>query len=98
MSNSMPFTPKTAILQVLSAGNAMFGMKILSEVRRRTGYDISQGAIYMNLHAMEAQELLESYREETQSGAGKRKIIYSLTDKGYELAEKYRQSMANLLQ
>ncbi len=79
-----------------SAGEPIFGLGILRELRRH-GYELSPGTLYPLLHRMEEKGLLKSEKELV---AGKIRRVYTITDTGrqtfFEAREKVRELFGEL--
>lgn len=67
----------------------MYGYQIIKELKRKSEniFELKEGSLYPVLHALENENLITSYIEETDSARKRR--YYHITDKGKkELADK----------
>lgn len=78
-------TLKTIILKLLSESDKMYGYEITQKVKELTGgkIQLTEGALYPTLHAMEAQGILTT--DAVNVGNRIRKY-YSVTDVGKKVA------------
>ncbi|MCZ6918129.1 MAG: helix-turn-helix transcriptional regulator [Gemmatimonadetes bacterium] len=77
------------LLAVLRLGEEAYGMTIRQEVERRTGRDVSAGAVYTTLGRLENRGLVCSWPGETvPERTGQRRRYYQLEPEG--AAELYR--------
>ena len=74
-------TTTLLILQLLSEGDK-YGYEMTKELEKRSEalFQLKEGTLYPILHALENEDMIEAYWEETTS-ARKRKY-YRITDKG----------------
>lgn len=67
----------------------MYGYQIIKELKRKSEnvFELKEGSLYPVLHALENENLITSYIEETDSARKRR--YYHITDKGKkQLADK----------
>jgi PadR family transcriptional regulator PadR len=62
----------------------MYGYEIIKEIQSRSdgAFDLKEGTLYPILHAMEKQNLLEAYWEDTDSE--RKRKYYRITKQGKE--------------
>jgi DNA-binding PadR family transcriptional regulator len=78
------------LLAVLADGPA-HGYALIQEVRRRSGeaFDLPEGTLYPALHRLEGAKLVTSSWEKA---AGRRRRVYTLTNRGRGALETERES------
>jgi transcriptional regulator len=61
---------------------AMYGYEMIKEIEQRSQnvFSFKEGTLYPILHSLEAEELVESYWEETESQ--RKRKYYKITEKG----------------
>ena len=80
------------LFAILRLGDQAYGVRIRQEIERRTGRDISVGAVYTGLERLRSRGLISS-REggATRARGGRRKRFYDLEPEGAAgLHESYR--------
>ncbi|MBQ9228592.1 MAG: helix-turn-helix transcriptional regulator [Eubacterium sp.] len=93
-------TIPTMVLSVIKSED-MYGYKIIKtlEVRSDNVFSLKEGTLYPILHAMEKEDLLESYWEVAD---GRKRKYYHITKKGLrrlaEKAEEFEQFSATVKQ
>jgi DNA-binding PadR family transcriptional regulator len=89
-------TLKTILLKLLSDNKRMYGYEITQKVKELSGnkIQITEGALYPTLHAMEAEGILTTESE----FIGKRvRKYYSLSPKGHELSDQKLSEFSDFL-
>ncbi len=78
-------TLKTIILKLLSDSDKMYGYEITQKVKELTGgkIQLTEGALYPTLHAMEAQGILTT---DVVNVGNRIRKYYSVTDTGKKVA------------
>jgi DNA-binding PadR family transcriptional regulator len=78
-------TLRTIVLKLLADGNKMYGYEITQRVKELTGNKIqlTEGALYPTLHAMEAEGVLSTHTENVGNRIRK---YYGITRSGKKLA------------
>jgi len=90
-------TLKTIILKLLADNGRMYGYEITQRVKELTGekINITEGALYPTLHALEAAGLVKAESE----AIGKRvRRYYTLSPKGKSQAKEKVNEMAEFMQ
>ena len=79
-------TLKTIILKLLSDSDKMYGYEITQKVKELTGgkIQLTEGALYPTLHAMEAQGILTT---DVVNVGNRIRKYYSVTDTGKKVAK-----------
>ena len=79
-------TLKTIILKLLSDSDKMYGYEITHKVKELTGgkIQLTEGALYPTLHAMEAQGILTT---DVVNVGNRIRKYYSVTDTGKKVAK-----------
>ena len=79
-------TLKTIVLKLLNDGNRMYGYEITQKVKELTNdkIQITEGALYPTLHALEADGLLET---ETEYIGKRVRKYYKLSTKGKTISK-----------
>ena len=71
------------LFAVLQTGDAAYGATVRQEIERRTGRQVSAGAVYTTLDRLEGRGLVTSFwGEPTPERGGKRKRHYALKPAG----------------
>ena len=71
------------LLALLQLGDDGYGVRIRDEIERRTGRDVSMGAVYTTLDRLEQKGLLASHMgEPTAERGGRRKKFYRVRAAG----------------
>jgi DNA-binding PadR family transcriptional regulator len=72
---------ETLLLGVMSGGPA-HGYRVIELLRERSGgtFDLPEGTVYPALHRLERDGLLAS---EWDSGSGRRRRVYRITERGH---------------
>src|SRR3954462_3157349 len=71
------------LLAVLQVGEEAYGVPVHDELRRRTGHDVTLGAIYKTLSRLEAKGFAISHvGAPTAARGGRRKRCYTVTPAG----------------
>lgn len=78
-------TLKTIVLKLLSDGGKMYGYEITQKVKELTGgkIQLTEGALYPTLHAMEAQGILTT---EVVNVGNRIRKYYTITQTGKNIA------------
>ena len=78
-------TLKTIVLKLLSENDKMYGYEITQKVKELTGgkIQLTEGALYPTLHALEAQGILTT---EVENVGNRLRKYYSVTSSGKQLA------------
>ncbi|MDZ4827870.1 MAG: helix-turn-helix transcriptional regulator [Actinomycetota bacterium] len=78
------------LLLAVVAPGPTHGYAVIEELRRASGYvfDLPEGTIYPALHRLERAGFLAS---EWSTNEGRRRRVYSLTDRGREALDAQRQ-------
>ena len=83
-----------AVLFAIAQIDDAYGATIRDEIERRTGRDVSAGAVYTTLDRLERRGLVSSWwGEPTPERGGKRKRHYSLQPAGREALERSWRAM-----
>ena len=79
-------TLKTIVLKLLSDSDKMYGYEITQKVKELTGgkIQLTEGALYPTLHAMEAQGILTT---DVVNVGNRIRKYYSVTDTGKKVAK-----------
>ena len=79
-------TLKTIVLKLLSGSYKMYGYEITQKVKELTGgkIQLTEGALYPTLHAMEAQGILTT---DVVNVGNRIRKYYSVTDTGKKVAK-----------
>jgi PadR family transcriptional regulator PadR len=79
-------TLKTIVLKLLSESDKMYGYEITQKVKELTGgkIQLTEGALYPTLHAMEAQGILTT---DVVNVGNRIRKYYSVTDTGKKVAK-----------
>jgi PadR family transcriptional regulator, regulatory protein PadR len=88
---------QAVLIAVVALRENAYGITVQDEVAKRTGRELSTGAIYSVLSRLEDKSLLESeLGDATPERGGRRKRLYRATDSGKEALEAARQFVVNL--
>lgn len=89
-------TLKTIVLKLLNDGKRMYGYEITQKVKELTGdkIQITEGALYPTLHALEADGLLET---ETEYIGKRVRKYYKLSTKGKTTSKEKISEFADYL-
>lgn len=88
---------QAVLIAVVTLKENAYGITVQDQVTKRTGRELSTGAIYSVLSRLEEKGFLESeLGDATPERGGRRKRLYRATDSGKEALEAARQFVANL--
>jgi len=73
----------------------MWGYMIKKEAQTRFGVKLRHGALYPRLNELESKSFVTS---QTQQQGGRRRKVYSLTNKGHQYLEAYNVILREQLQ
>jgi DNA-binding PadR family transcriptional regulator len=83
MAQSLGEFEQLLLLALLRLGDDAHGVALRREIERRTGRDVSAGAVYTALERLEARGLVRSaWGEPTAERGGKRKKLYRIEPLG----------------
>lgn len=83
MRQSLGEFEQLLLLALLRLGNDAHGVALRREIEKRTGRDVSAGAVYTALERLEARGLVRSsWGEPTAERGGKRKKLYRIEPLG----------------
>jgi len=84
------------LFALLRLEDEAYGVRIRQEIERRTGRDVSAGAVYTTLGRLESRRLVASrVGETTAPRGGRRRKYYGITPRG---AETLQRSFENVRQ
>jgi len=90
---------QAVLIAVVSLERNAYGISVQDEVGKRTGRELSTGAIYSVLSRLEEKGMLESdLGDPTPERGGRRKRLYRATKRGKEALEASRIYMSNMWQ
>lgn len=83
MAQSLGEFEQLLLFALLRLGDEAHGVTLRREIERRTGRDVSAGAVYTALERLEARGLVRSsWGEPTAERGGKRKKLYRIEPLG----------------
>ena len=86
------------MLAVLRLGRDAYGMRVRQEIARRTGRDVTIGAVYATLERLADKGLLKAaLSDPTPERGGRAKRSYTITGAGTEAVTRALQEMSNML-
>ena len=79
----------TLVMSVLKKGD-LYGYKIINEIELQSEsvFEFKEGTLYPILHALEKENFLESYWDESE---GRKRKYYHLTRKGHKQLEEKQE-------
>jgi len=87
------------LLAVLRLGAGAYGMRVRQEIARRTGRDVSIGAVYATLDRLAAKGLVtSSVGDPTSARGGRARRWFRVTGAGIEAVNRARREMASMLE
>jgi len=85
------------LLAVLRLDADAYAVTVRDEILRRTGRDVSRGAIYITLDRLETKGYLRSWlADPTPERGGRAKRYYALRPKGVEALKESRRALVAL--
>jgi DNA-binding PadR family transcriptional regulator len=85
------------LLTTLGLGDEAYGMRIMDELERRVGREVSRGAMYITLDRMESKGLLTSrMADPTAERGGRGKRYVEVSPAGLEALQRSRAALAEL--
>jgi PadR family transcriptional regulator, regulatory protein PadR len=70
------------LILMLLAKNELYGYELISELKKRTTYDVAEGTIYPLLNRLKDDNLINSYWQEMESGVPRK--YYKITKEGIQ--------------
>lgn len=87
------------LFALLRLGEPGYGVTIRREIERRTGREVSPGAVYTALDRLESRGLVSSWLgEPTAVRGGKRKRYYRLEPAGRESLKRTQEAMSRMVE
>ena len=85
------------LLAVMQIGDGAYGVPVRREIERRTGRDVSRGAVYTTLDRLEGKGLLGSWLgEPTPERSGKAKRFYRVEPAGIKALKESRTALRSM--
>lgn len=93
--NTLGGLEEMVLLAVMRLGPESYGITIRAEIERKTGRDLSLGAIYPTLDRLEGKGLVSSRKgEPTGERGGRAKRLFQLERAGLEALQRSRAEVA----
>lgn len=87
------------ILALLRLGDGAYGVRVRQEIERRTGREVSIGAIYATLDRLEEKGYVKSrYGDPTPERGGRSKRFFRVTGKGVAAVNRTHRALHSMIQ
>lgn len=97
MPNHLGEFEQLILFALLRLDDDAYGVSIRREIERRTGRDVSAGAVYTTLSRLEARALVDSrVGDTTPARGGRRRKYYVLTSEGAELLQRSYEALQRM--
>ena len=77
------------IILILLSRKELYGYELLDSIKETTGYEVAEGTIYPLLNRLKADNLIDSYWVEMESGVPRK--YYKMTKTGNKVLEQMKK-------
>jgi len=77
------------IILILLSHKELYGYELLDKIKETTGYDVAEGTIYPLLNRLKADNLIDSYWVEMESGVPRK--YYKMTKTGNKVLDQMKK-------
>ncbi len=86
------------LLALIRLGESAYGMLVRQEIEKRTGREVSIGAVYATLDRLESKGMVgSSYGKPTRERGGRAKRMFVITAEGADALERSQRCLRQML-